>query len=311
MRAITITAADGPAAVTLTERPTPTAQAGEVQLRVAAAGVNPADTFMWEAVRSGALPTPMFPGLDAAGTVTAVGAGVDHVGVGDTVMAVVNARRPEGGAQAEMLVLPAASVVRVPDGVDSIAASTLPMTGLTALEGLRLIDLSPGATLAVTGASGMLGSYVIPLAKARGLRVIADAKPGDEELLSSFGAHHVVPRGERFVDHVRQIAPAGVDAVYDTAGITRAAVPVIADGGAIAVIRGWDNQGAPERDITVHTVSVGNAMSNTEWLEQLADAASTGALKLRVASTYPPERAMDAYKRMNQGGLNGRLVITF
>jgi NADPH:quinone reductase-like Zn-dependent oxidoreductase len=266
---------------------------------------------MWRSVGSGPLQAPVTPGLDAAGTIDAIGSGVDRLVVGDRVMAVVNARRPEGGAQAELVVVPAESAVTIPATVSAAEAATLPMTGLTALEGLRLLDLAPGATLAVTGGVGQLASYVIPLAKQRGLRVIADAGPDDGALVASFGADDIVPRGDAFVDAVLQLVPAGVDAIYDTAALTRSVLPAIRDAGAIAVIRGWDDAGAPDRAITVRAVSVGPAMQNTEWLQLLIDEAARGHLQLRVAGVYAPEDAMEAYTRMEDGGLRGRLVIAF
>ena len=185
------------------------------------------------------------------------------------------------------------------------------MNGLTALEGLRMLDLAPGSTLAVTGGAGLLASYVIGLARQRGIRVIADAGPGDEALVAGFGADQIVPRGDGFVDAVRELLPGGVDAVFDTAALTRAVLPAIRDDGAIAVVRGWDGGAAPGRGITVQAVSVGNAMHNTDWLQHLADQATAGHIQLRVAGLYPPERAVEAYLRMEAGGLRGRAVITF
>ncbi|WP_413756067.1 NADP-dependent oxidoreductase [Streptomyces sp. MMBL 11-3] len=308
---MSINKADGPDSITVEQRPDPSPGPGEVRIRVAAAGVNPSDPFIWRRIGSGPLQPPLTPGLDAAGTIDATGTDVDRLIVGDRVMAVVNARRPEGGAQAELVVVPAASVVPLADSVDLTAAATLPMTGLTALEGLRLLDLAPGKTLAVTGGAGQLASYLIPLAKQRGLRVIADAKPADEDFVTGLGTDHVVPRGTGFIDAVLQLVPGGVDAIFDTAALTRSVVPAIRDGGAIAVVRGWDDADAPGRDITVHAVSVGPAMQNTGWLELLAAEAARGHLPLRVAGIYPPEAAVEAYTRMEAGGLRGRLVIAF
>ena len=245
MRAVIINASSGQDAIRVEDRLIPELGIGEVRIRVAAAAVNPSDPFLWRAVGPELLKQSRIPGLDAAGIVDAVGEGANRLTVGTAVMAVVNARRPEGGAQAEFVVVPEASVVAAPDGVTLAQAATLPMTGLTALEGLKLLDLPDGATLLVTGGAGQLASFVIPLAKARGLRVIADAREADEVLVTSFGADDVVPRGDGFSGAVRTIAPEGVDAVFDTAGLTRAALPAIRDGGAIAVIRGWDDQGVP------------------------------------------------------------------
>lgn len=148
MRAVTIREPGGP--ITVQDREVRAAGPGEVRLRVSAAAVNPVDTLMWRTFAGTESQLSLTPGMDAAGTVESVGPGVDRLSVGDAVMAVLNARLPDGGAQAELVVVPAASVVTIPDGLDAAAASALPMNGLTALEGLHLLNVPPGATLAVT-----------------------------------------------------------------------------------------------------------------------------------------------------------------
>ncbi len=285
--------------------------AGEVRIKVRAAAVNPTDIVLRARGGGGDLPAPWVPGMDGAGTVESVGPEVDRLKVGDQVMAAVSPGRPEGGAQQELLVVPAASVVPVPDGATLEQAATLPMNGLTARLGLELLGLSEGDTLAVTGGAGLLASYVIPLAKQRGLRVIADAKPEDEELVRSFGADVVVARGEGFTDAVLEAAPDGADAVYDTALLRRAAFPAIRDGGQIVVVRGWDGDEVEDRGIRVRPVFVRTALDRTDWLEELRELASAGRLQLRVARELPPEEAAEAQRLMDAGGLRGRAVIVF
>ena len=232
--------------------------------------------------------------MDAAGVVESVGEGVDRIAPGDEVMAAVTPRRPEGGAQAELIVVPAASVVPIPDGATLAQAATLPMNGLTAMLGLDLLDLPRGATLAVTGGAGLLASYVIPLAKERGLRVLADAKPEDEALVRGFGADVVLPRGEGFAAAVRDAAPDGADGLFDTALLGRDAFGAIRDGGAMAVVRGWDDSPG-ERGIDVRPVWVRTVLERTDWLEHLRDGAGgrapAPARRRRVpARAAPPTR---------------------
>src|SRR3954454_23714561 len=248
--------------------------------------------------------------MDAAGVVESVGEGVARLSAGDAVMAAVTPRRPEGGAQAELIVVPAASVVRVPDGATLAQAATLPMNGLTALLGLELLALPEGATLAVSGGAGLLASYVIPLAKERGLRVRADAQAEDEALGVSCAADAVLPRGEGFVAAVRDAAPGGADALCDTALLGRDAFGAIRDCGAMAVVRGWDD-GPGERGIDARPVWVRTVLERTDWLEHLRDLAGAGRLQLRVAGESPPERAAEAHAAMEAGGLRGRAVIVF
>jgi NADPH:quinone reductase-like Zn-dependent oxidoreductase len=309
-RAVAITGIGPPEeVVTVIERDIPEPGAGEVRIAVRAAPVHPSDSVPRQRGFQG-LPPPWVAGWDCAGVVESVGSGVDGLAVGDEVMAIVVPWRPEGGAQTELLVAPAGSVVPIPDGATLEQASTLPMNALTAISGLEPLGLTEGRTLAVTGGAGLLASYVIGMAKQRGLRVLADASPEDEELVRSFGADVVLPRGERLVDAMLEAVPGGVDAVYDTALLTRSIFPGIREGGSIVPVRGWDGDDV-EDGIHVHPVYVWTVVGRTDWLEEARALASGGVLALRVAGTYPPERAADAQRRMDAGGLRGRVLITF
>lgn len=308
-RAVGIPKPGGPEVLEVIDRPVREPAAGEVRIAVAAAAVNPTDIGLRAAGAEGLAP-PWTPGMDAAGTVQSIGPGVDRLAVGDTVMAAVSPRRPEGGAQCALLVVPAASVVGIPEGASVPEAATLPMNGLTALRGLEMLDLAAGETLAVSGGAGLLGSYVIGLAHERGLRVIADAKPGEEDLVRGFGADVVVARSDDFAGAVRAVAPDGVAAVFDTALLNDAAFGAIRDGGGLVVVRGWRGGDAP-RGITVHPVMVRDVLERTEWLEDLRRLAGAGRLKLRVAASFAPEEAAEAHRLMDAGGLRGRAVIVF
>ena len=200
MRAVTFSRFGGPEVLEVGELPEPQPGPGEVRIRVAAATVNPTDISFRSGRQttvqlheSGARP-PYIPGMELAGVVDAVGEGTDwHTG--DRVMAIVNPRRPGGGAQAELVVVPAASVARVPEGISLEAAATLPMNGLTVRLALDRLALHPGQTLGVTGAAGAVGGYAVELGVSDGLRVIAVAGPRDESLVRGFGAQTLVPRG--------------------------------------------------------------------------------------------------------------------
>jgi len=307
-RAVGITEPGGPEVVRVVEREVREPGPGEVRLGVRAAAVNPTDIGLRERGAEG-LPPPWVPGMDAAGVVESVGAGVEHLAVGDEVMAAVAPRRPEGGAQAELVVVPAASTVPVPDGLSAEPAATLPMNGLTALHGLDLLALAEGQTLLVTGGAGLLASYVIPMAKQRGLRVLADASPKDETLVRGFGADVVLPRGDALAA-IHTESPDGVDAVFDTALLRREMFPAIREGGALAVVRTWDGEDV-EQGIRVEKVQVWTVLERTDWLWEVRDLAQRGVLVPRVAATYPPEAAADAQRRMEAGGLRGRAVIVF
>ena len=308
-RAVGITAPGGPEVLEVVRRKVRDPGPGEVRIAVRAAAVNPTDIGLRQRGVED-VPPPWTPGMDAAGTVEAVGEGVERLEVGEEVMAAVNPRRPEGGAQAELIVVPAASVVPIPEGATLQQASTLPMNGLTARLGLETLALEPGQTLAVTGGAGLLASYVIGLAKEAGLRIIADARPEDEDLVRSYGADVVVPRGEDFAAAVREVAPEGADGLFDTALLHERTIGAVRDSGGMITVRGWRPE-QPERGIRVEPVMVFRVLERTDWLEELRRLASKGRLRLRVAGEYPPEEAAEAQRVMDAGGLRGRVVIVF
>src|SRR5215213_9699110 len=209
MRAVGVTEFGGPEALRLVDVEPEPLGPGQVRLRVQAAAVNPTDTH----ARSGAYADrdpiktpPWVPGMDVAGEVVELGEGVDHLAVGDLAMGIVVPFGPYG-AYREDKVLPANSVVRVPRGVDAVAASTLPMNGLTARLALDLMALTPGQVLAVTGAAGAFGGYVVQLAKADGLTVVADASQADEALVKELGADVVVRRGDDVAERIANSSP--------------------------------------------------------------------------------------------------------
>ncbi|MFL5861197.1 MAG: zinc-binding alcohol dehydrogenase family protein [Solirubrobacteraceae bacterium] len=308
-RAVGIREPGGPEVLEVIDRSVRDPAEGEVRVSVVAAAVNPTDIGLRAAGVQGLAP-PWTPGMDAAGRIESVGPGVDRLAAGEQVMAAVTPRRPEGGAQSALLVVPAASVVPIPDDVAVDEAATLPMNGLTALRGLELLDLAAGETLAVSGGAGLLGSYVIGLAHDHGLRVIADAKAGEEDVVRGFGADEVVERSDDFAGAIRGVEPDGAAAVYDTALLNERAFGAIRDGGGLVVVRGWPGGDAP-RGIEVHPVMVRDVLERTDWLEHLRRLAGDGRLKLRVAGRYAPEQAAEAHRLMEAGGLRGRALITF
>lgn len=281
--------------------------AGEARLRVQAAAVNPTD-IAWRDPGRPYDAWPLVPGMDAAGVVEAVGPGVSRLAVGDQVMAAVMPARPEGGAQATYLVVPEASVVKIPAGASITQAATLPMNGLTALLALENAGLSSGQVLAVSGGAGLLAHYAIAIANTRGITVIADAKPGEEDLVRGYGASIVVPRSDNFAAAVRGQVPDGAHALLDTALLGEPAFAAIRDGGVYLPVRGW-NKGT-ERGIEVKQVWVRQVLERTEWLDLLRDLAERGVITLRVAAEYPLADVAAAQQALAAGGLRGRPVLT-
>lgn len=199
MKAVGFTESGGPEVLQVLELPAPDAGPGEVRIRVHAATVNAVDALQRSGVaRSPDAQPPFVPGMEAAGVVDQIGTGTNtDLRVGDRVMAIVLSSGSHG-AYAEQIVVSVESVVRAPDATTDVQAATLPMNGLTARLALDTLRLEPGRTVAITGAAGAVGGYAVQLAKADGLRVVADASEQDEALIKELGADVVLRRGAEY-----------------------------------------------------------------------------------------------------------------
>ncbi|MFF0739562.1 NADP-dependent oxidoreductase [Streptomyces sp. NPDC004111] len=274
---------------------------GQVRLRVAAIGVNPVDSKLRAGLMQQVMPVelPFVPGLDVAGVVDEVGAGVTGFAVGDEVFGWASS-----GAYAEYAV--ASEVVRKPAGLSWEQAVALPVAGETAHRVLTELGVTEGETLLVNGAAGAVGSFAVQLAVARGVRVVGTASAANHAHLRELGAL-AVTYGEGLVRRVREVAPQGVDAVFDVAG--RGALP-----DSIA-LRG----GTTDRIVTVgdfvaaaeHKVAF-SARSSTDPLPVFAEHArlvAGGTLRVRVAEVLPLARAAKAHEISDGGHAKGKLVL--
>jgi NADPH:quinone reductase len=312
MRAVGVNEFGGPEALQIVSVPEVHAGRGEVRIRVSAATVNPTDTNLRSGKyfdAAGEPHPPYVPGMDIAGVIDEIGPATDtDLTVGESVMAMVIPEESHG-AYRESIVLSADSVSRIPIGATLVEAATLPMNGLTAWYTLHQLDLDPGQTLAVTGAAGCYGGYVVQLAKVAGLRVIADASETDEALVRSLGADVVVRRGAGVAERIRAEAPDGVDGLADGAVQNELAVGAVRDGGGFASVRRW--QGSDDRGITFHKIWVFDLDHRADLLDELRRQVEAGAVTLRVAEAIPMQNAADAHRRLEAGGTRGRLVLTF
>ena len=305
--AVTYTGRGGYDVIKIADRTVRAPKAGEVRISVHAAAVNPTDILLRDPA-PGVEAWPVVPGVDAAGTIESVGPSVPRLHVGQKVMAVTIPRRLDGGAQAQHIVVPAASVAPIPANATLSEAATLPMNGLTALLALELADLKAGQTLAISGGAGLLAHYTIALARRRGLKVIADAKPAEVELVRSYGADEVVERGDDFAAAIRRVAPDGTDALLDTAVLGEKAFGALRDNGVYLPVRMWGDKPG-ERDLTIKQVLVYHAFERTEWLELLREVVEAGDIRLRVTREYSIHEVADAQRALEAGGLRGRPVI--
>jgi NADPH:quinone reductase-like Zn-dependent oxidoreductase len=312
MKAVGFKSFGGPEVLEVIDVPEVFPGLGEIRIRNYASAVNPTDIVS----RSGLVAQfqkdfvlPCVPGMDIAGVVDQVGEGVETgIKVGDNVMGMVV---PKGdyGAYREQIILDQYAVVKSPKNASHLEACTLPMNGLTARLSLDLLDLKPRQVIAVTGGPGAYGGYVIQLAKADGLIVIADSNENDKELLNDLGVDHIIQRGNNFSEVIRETYPDGVDGIADGALLNELAIDAVKDGGSFTSIRGF--KGEPQRDINFSATWVIAYNCDYEKLDTLRQQVEDGLVSLRVADTVAPENASEAHKRLDAGGTRGRMVINW
>ena len=311
MRAIGIMRYGGPEVLEIIDVEEVNAGHEEIRIKNFASAVNPTDIV----ARSGMIAKfrkddpvfPSVPGMDVAGIVDQIGEAVSaDIKIGDRVMGMVI---PNGnhGAYREQLILNQSAVVLAPKNSSHEEASTLPMNSLTARLSLDLLNLKSGQIIAVTGGPGAYGGYVIQLAKADGLIVIADSSDSDESLLKDLGADIIISREKSFVDQIREHFPDGVDGLADGALLNEKAIDAAKDGGSFTSIRGF--KGSPQRDIKFSSTWVTAYNCNDEKLDKIRQQVEGGLVTLRVADTVDPENAAEAHKRLEGGGTRGRMVI--
>jgi NADPH:quinone reductase-like Zn-dependent oxidoreductase len=296
MRAAVFDQFGGPEVLHLGEVPEPAAGPGQVRVRVEAVGVNAFDGK----VRSGAMeavfrtPLPAVPGLEVAGVVDQVGADVAGVTTGDRVVG------PAGRGAAELAVLDL--WVPVPDAMDAPQAAALPVVSETSRRALRILDLKPGETLLVHGASGGVGGLATQLAVASGVRVIGTASAANQERVASYGATPTT-YGEGLVDRVRALAPA-IDAVLDTAGSG-----VLPDS---IELRGGTERVLTLADPAAFTLGVEfteRSKHSAETLAEIIDLVARGEVSVPVAKVLPLAEAGRAQGLVDDGHAGGKVVL--
>lgn len=301
MRAILMNDYGGPEVLQLGEAPMPEPAAGEVRVKTAAIGVNPAD---WKR-RSGwfravmPLSFPHIPGSDVAGTVDAVGGGVDDLRSGDRIALLMPIMKQ--GAYAEYVVAPANEVSKIPDALEFASAAALPTPGLT---GVQLIEehirALPGQTVLVTGAVGAVGRVALYTAQRMGIRVVAAVRARQAAEARALGAEETIVLGEDWHG-------AAFDAVADTVGgpdVAKLCRSVKPDG-VIATVSTTpiDPAGLPSKPIFVAL------HSDRDQLARLAQDVARGKLTIPVAKRLPLERAAEAHRLVEAGGQGGKVVI--
>ena len=311
MRTIAEEKFGGPMA--LMNLPTPEIGAGEVLIRVRAAGVNPFDWKVADGELKDALEHrfPLILGFDAAGVVERVGADVTELVEGDEVYGYLFKPVVGGGAYAEYVRAPAAIVARKPESVRFTEAAALPVPGLTAMDLVDTVGPGEGETVLIAGATGGVGSYAVQLAARRGARVIATARQANEAFARELGASETVDHTRRdLLNAVRMTHPGGIEAIIDVVSerdVLSRLAGLVKEGGRIASsVYAADVESLAQRGIKATNVGVHPDARRLEELSRMVDA---GELAVRLERTFPLERAPEALDESRTGHVRGKIVL--
>jgi NADPH:quinone reductase-like Zn-dependent oxidoreductase len=307
MRLIRQSELGAPDVLRLIDAPRPEPRPTEVLVRVAGAGINPVD---WKTrAKGGFLGEPPFTvGWDLAGVVEQVGYGVTRFAVGDRVFGMP--RFPgEAGAYAEYVTSRSRQLARVPDGLDLIEAAAVPLGALTAWQTLvDTANVAPGQRVLINAAAGGVGHLAVQIAKARGAYVIGTARAVHHELLRELGVDEPIDYTSVDVGAAVHDADVVLDLVGGDAG--RASLPALRDGGLfVNVPSGSDLEAL--RDAAGERVHVTGFLvePDGEGMDAIASLIGEGALRVKVAQTFPLEQAARAHELGENGRIGGGKLV--
>lgn len=301
MKAVVINEYGDNSVVQIADLDRPEPKAGEVLVKVHAAGVNPVD---WK-IRSGAgqrmgMTLPIRLGGEIVGTVEKLGDGVSGFEQGEAVFGMVHT-----GAFAEYAVAKAADLVRKPANLDFVQAAALPLAGTTAWQAMfDVAGVAPGQRLLITNSSGGVGSLAVQLAKARDVHVTAMASASNEAFVRSLGA-------DEFIDYTEQPFEQVVhdmDVVFDTVGgdTFQRAFQTLRQGGFMVTVVAFP-QGEAER----YGVSVKRSFTlpSAQTLTAIKDLVEAGKVTPHVATVLPLDEISRAFELSEGGRTRGKIVL--
>jgi NADPH:quinone reductase-like Zn-dependent oxidoreductase len=300
MKAIVVHQYGGPEVLKFEDYPDPVPGSGEVLVRVAAASVNPIDCKRRAGLTKDFYPMhfPGLIGIDMSGTVVKIGPGVEGFSVGDQVFAMAD------NTYAELCVVKAAVLARIPKGLDLIRAAALPLVTTTGNQLTSATGVKAGQTVMIVGAVGNVGRSAVFTAKARGATVIAGVLKRQMDEAKTAGADQLVATDDD--NALANLAP--LDAVADTVG-GRTAEKLIAKvkpGGVFATVLG-----APQDAAEYPSVKMVKVFSkfDRKTLEFMAEAVRDGKLVIPIGRTLPLSEAADAQAATEKGGIGKILLV--
>lgn len=290
--------------------PVPKLSSQSVLVKLDTAGVGIWDTKTREGAWAEDESFPMILGVDGSGVVAAVGSRVRRFSVGDRVYSYSYANS-KGGFHAQYVAVPASKVARVPSGVDLFHAGAVPVTGLTALQGVDdALKIRKGETLLVHGASGSVGCLAVQFAKLRGARVLATASGArGVEFVRGLGVDNVIDgRRANIIKAAHDFAPDGVDAVLAFAGGKEfeQCLKALRKGGRAAFPNGVEPAPRGRKDVRTRSY---DAKTGLKEFQRLGRAIANPRVQVPTAEVYSLEDAAKAHRRLERGHVRGKVLL--
>ena len=312
MRQIVIPEFGDAGVLELREAALPEPGSGQVRVRVASAGVNPIDFktrsgqgFVANAIRDH---LPWIPGFEVAGTIDAVGAGVDGWHTGDPVVGMTGFPGA-GGGYAEQTLVRADELCRAPEGLKLDEIGAVPLAALTAWQGLfSQLGLQPGQKLLILGGAGGVGHFAVQFAAQHGAHVVTTGSGANEDFLHQLGADDVINYENEDVHDVCY----GLDAVLDLVGgeAGKAALSTLGEHGRLVTVPTVTAQAIKDLAAEKGIQATGYVVEpDTEQLEEILALLNRGDAELHIAAAFPLGDAAAAHRRQEDGHVRGKLVL--
>jgi len=326
----------GPDVLQVVEEPLPQPGKGEARVKVFKAGVALADAMRREGVYPGTPQPPFTPGYDIVGEIDAVGEGVEETLTGKRVIALMNGI----GGYARYICLPESELIPLPEQVDLEEAVSLALNYVTAFQMLhRFAKLKEGSSVLIHGAAGGVGTALLDLGKLAGLRMYGTASAAKHHVLSRFGAVAIDYRNEDFAARMRQLAPEGVDAVFDPIGGPnwRKSFLTLKKGGTFvgygftsilsaaaseedkkSLVADWkmmsETKKTPDgNDALIYSLTT-LKQKQPDWyredLTKLLELLAAGKIRPIVAKTFPLQDAGRAHELLDSSSAIGKIVLS-
>jgi NADPH2:quinone reductase len=295
------------------ELPVPKPAEGQVGIRIHAAGLNPFDSAVVNGRMKGRMEHrfPLVPGMDASGTVEAIGDGVTEWSAGDDVFGSVGKMYLGEGTLAEFTTMSAATIARKPLSIEHADAASVPVAGITALIMADAVSIAEGDVVVVIGATGGVGSYLVQISASRGANVVAVCSTDNVAYARKLGAADVIDyTSVDVVDAVAARYPDGINAVADMRGDTdalgRLAEKIRKGGHVASAVGSADVEALARRDIGATNVQ---GIVTTASLQTFVGLLERKNVIMPELHSFPLAEGGDALTMVGSGHVRGKLVV--